>query len=112
TADAAIVGMACLLPGAPSLHAFWDNILKGADAIVEIPKEHWDYRLCFDPEGSAGTGKMRSRWGGFLEPTLFDPVRYGIPPRSIPSIEPAQLLALDRVAAALEDAGYRGQDGP
>jgi len=112
TVDAAIVGMACLLPGAPSLHAFWDNILKGVDAIVEIPKEHWNYRLCFDPKGSAETGKIRSKWGGFLEPTLFDPVRYGIPPSSIPSIEPAQLLALEVVAAALEDAGYRDQDGP
>ena len=33
-------------------------------------------------------------------------MRYGMPPNSLPSIEPLQLLVLEAVRAALTDAGY------
>ncbi|WP_431307074.1 type I polyketide synthase, partial [Candidatus Protofrankia datiscae] len=47
-----------------------------------------------------------SRWGGFLPPVPFDALRFGIPPKSLGSIEPGQLLALEVTARALRDAGY------
>ena len=59
----------------------------------------------FDPDPTA-RDKVYSRWGGFLDDVPFDPVRYGIPPSSLPSIEPLQLLTLEVVRAALDDAGY------
>ena len=36
----------------------------------------------------------------------FDPIALGIPPKSLASIEPFQLLALMTAQAALGDAGY------
>src|SRR5208337_4799404 len=37
---------------------------------------------------------------------------YGMPPSSLPSIEPAQLLALEVARAALTDAGYAERPFP
>ena len=42
----------------------------------------------------------------------FDPLRYGMPPSSLPSIEPLHLLTLEAVRAALDDAGYRDRPFP
>ncbi|MGH8929118.1 MAG: SDR family NAD(P)-dependent oxidoreductase [Egibacteraceae bacterium] len=103
--DIAIIGMSCLLPKAPALEAYWQNILDKVDAIVEIPKDRWDWRAYFDPDPST-PDKIYSRWGGFLDEIPFDPVRYGMPPNSLRSIEPLQLLTLEAVRAALDDAGY------
>jgi acyl transferase domain-containing protein/NAD(P)H-dependent flavin oxidoreductase YrpB (nitropropane dioxygenase family)/NAD(P)-dependent dehydrogenase (short-subunit alcohol dehydrogenase family) len=104
-ADVAIVGMSCILPKAPDVETYWQNVLAGVDAITEVPPERWDWRRYFDEDPSA-LDKVYSRWGGFLDDVVFDPVRYGMPPSSLPSIEPLQLLTLELVRAALDDAGY------
>ena len=103
--DIAIVGMACLLPRAPTLQAFWENILNKVNAIREIPPERWDWRLYYDQDRDA-RDKMCSRWGGFLDDIPFDPAAYGMPPNSLASIEPLQLLTLEVTKWALADAGY------
>ncbi|UGS36425.1 type I polyketide synthase [Capillimicrobium parvum] len=108
-ADAAVVGMACLLPGAPGLPAFWRNVLDGVDAITEIPERRFDWHRWYEPGGD-GPDAISSRWGGFIEEVVFDPLRWGMPPRSLESIEPMQLLALEVAAAALADAGYDGRE--
>jgi len=103
--DIAIVGMACLLPKAPGLDAYWNNILQKVDAITEIPASRWDWKRYYDADPKA-PDKIYSKWGGFLDDVPFDPLRYGMPPNTLPSIEPLQLLTLEVARAALEDAGY------
>ncbi len=49
-ADVAIIGVGCILPGAPEAESFWANILDKVDAIREIPPERWDWRQMFDPD--------------------------------------------------------------
>jgi acyl transferase domain-containing protein/NAD(P)H-dependent flavin oxidoreductase YrpB (nitropropane dioxygenase family)/NAD(P)-dependent dehydrogenase (short-subunit alcohol dehydrogenase family) len=107
----AIVGMAAVFPGAKDIETFWSNSLGGVDAITEVPADRWDWRLYYDPDPKA-PDKICSKWGGFLPDVLFDPLRYGMPPASIPSIEPAQLLALEVARAALADAGYAERSYP
>ncbi|MFD8000719.1 SDR family NAD(P)-dependent oxidoreductase [Streptomyces mirabilis] len=102
--DIAIVGMACMFPGAPDLATFWANVLAGEDAVTEVPATRWDAALYHDPRGAGE--KTPSRWGGFLPEIPFEPLRYGIPPASLPAIEPVQLLALEAARRALEDSGY------
>ncbi|MFB9685221.1 SDR family NAD(P)-dependent oxidoreductase [Amycolatopsis plumensis] len=102
--DIAIVGMACMFPQAPDLAAFWANVLAGADAVTEVPPQRWDTSLYYDPDGQGE--RTPSRWGGFLPEIGFDPLKYGIPPSSLASIEPVQLLALEAAHRALADAGY------
>ncbi len=109
--DIAIIGMACLLPKAPDLRTFWENICNRFDAITEVPRHRWDWRLYYSQDAMA-RDKINSRWGGFLDELAFDPVRYGIPPNTLPSIEPLQLLTLEVARAALEDAGYAARAFP
>ena len=104
-ADVAIIRMSCLLPKAKNLQTYWENILNKVDAITEIPEDRWDWRRYYDPDPKA-RDKVYSRWGGFIDPIPFDPLLYGMPPKSIPSIEPLQLLVLEATRVALEDAGY------
>jgi acyl transferase domain-containing protein/NAD(P)H-dependent flavin oxidoreductase YrpB (nitropropane dioxygenase family)/NAD(P)-dependent dehydrogenase (short-subunit alcohol dehydrogenase family) len=103
--DVAIIGMAGMFPGAPDLASFWSHLLAGHDAVTEVPRERWDPEVYYDPEPRGGD-RSRSRWGGFLPEIPFDPLTFGIPPRSLAAIEPVQLLALQAAAHALADAGY------
>jgi acyl transferase domain-containing protein/NAD(P)H-dependent flavin oxidoreductase YrpB (nitropropane dioxygenase family)/acyl carrier protein len=107
--DIAIVGMAGVFPGAPDIDAYWSNIVRGINAIREVPRERWDPDMYYDPAGVPGQ-TTPSKWGGFLDAVPFDPTRYGIPPRSLSSIDPAQLLSLEVARRALDDAGYGARE--
>ncbi len=107
----AIVGMSCLLPGARDLDRFWTNVLNKTNAIREVPAERWDWKLYFDERREAAD-RVYARWGGFLDPIPFDPAAWGMPPSSLASIEPIQLLALETARAALRDAGYEDRPFP
>ncbi|WP_347807235.1 SDR family NAD(P)-dependent oxidoreductase [Pseudomonas sp. CAU 1711] len=108
-ADIAIIGMGAILPGANTTREYWQNILTKVDAITEIPSHRWDWRLYFDDNRHA-PDKIYSRWGGFLDDLVFDPTRYGMPPKSIESVDPMQLMALDIARQTLADAGYERRD--
>lgn len=103
--DIAIIGIGTLLPKAQDPETYWHNIVHKVSAISEIPADRWDWRLYYDPDPRA-KDKIHSKWGAFLEEIPFDPVRYGIPPNSLKSIDPLQLLTLEVVRQAIEDAGY------
>ncbi len=103
--DIAIVGIGALMPGACDAGSFWQLILGGGDSVGEIPPDRFDYRRWFNEDNSQ-PDTINSKWGGFLDDIPFDPLKYGIPPTAIRSIEPVQLLALVLVDQALNDAGY------
>jgi acyl transferase domain-containing protein/NAD(P)H-dependent flavin oxidoreductase YrpB (nitropropane dioxygenase family) len=103
--DLAIIGMSCLFPKAGDLQTYWENILTKVNAIREIPEDRWNWSRYFDADPQA-RDKVYSKWGGFLDDVPFDPIAYGLPPSSLKSIEPLQLLTLEVVRSALEDAGY------
>jgi acyl transferase domain-containing protein/NAD(P)H-dependent flavin oxidoreductase YrpB (nitropropane dioxygenase family) len=107
----AIIGMASLLPKTPDLQTYWHNILNKVDAVTEVPRDRWDWRQYYSDDPKA-RDKVCSRWGGFLDEIVFDPLLYGMPPSNIPSTEPLQLLTLEVVRKALEDAGYADRTFP
>ncbi|MEP9411408.1 MAG: SDR family NAD(P)-dependent oxidoreductase [Candidatus Brocadia sp.] len=109
--NVAIIGMACILPKAGNLKTYWENILNKVDAITEIPKDRWDWQLYFSQDRNA-RDKVYSKWGGFIEPVPFNPTKYGMPPNTLSSIEPLQLLTLEVVQKAIEDAGYSRRPFP
>src|SRR5918994_3895802 len=101
----AIVGMACRLPGAPDVQAYWRLLRNGVDAIREVPADRWDIAELYDASGSE-PGKMTTRWGGFLDRVdAFDPTFFGISPREAAYMDPQQRLLLETTWEALEDAG-------
>jgi acyl transferase domain-containing protein/NAD(P)H-dependent flavin oxidoreductase YrpB (nitropropane dioxygenase family) len=104
-ADIAIVGIASVLPKASDKREYWENILSKVDAITEIPSHRWDWRLYFDADRNA-RDKIYSKWGGFLDDLVFDPMKYGMPPKSLESVDPMQLMALEVAQRTLVDAGY------
>jgi acyl transferase domain-containing protein/NAD(P)H-dependent flavin oxidoreductase YrpB (nitropropane dioxygenase family)/NADP-dependent 3-hydroxy acid dehydrogenase YdfG/acyl carrier protein len=103
--DIAVVGISCIFPKAADLREYWQNILNKRYAIGEVPKERFDPDVYFDADRRA-KDKIYSKWGGFLGDVTVDPMKFGMPPASLPSIEPMQLVTLEFVQRALADAGY------
>lgn len=105
----AIIGMACIYPGAPDLKSFWQNIVNGVDAISEVPPARWD-PVFYDPESDA-VDRFYCRRGGFVDAHAhFDPLRYGVMPNAVEAADPDQLLSLRIGIEALEDAGYADRE--
>lgn len=104
--DIAVIGLACLYPGAPDLATFWRNILAKVDAITDPPPEAWDPSVVYDPQAN-DNDRVYCRKGGYLGPIAqFDPLEHGIVPRAVEGGEPDQWLALHVARQALRDAGY------
>ncbi|MBI2302160.1 MAG: acyltransferase domain-containing protein [Armatimonadetes bacterium] len=100
-----------MLPGATDVEQYWENILNRVDSVTEVPHDRWDPDIYFDPE-TRGGDHTYSKWGGFLSDVPFDPLEFGIPPRSLYTIEPVHLLALEVTKRALRDAGYERRTYP
>jgi acyl transferase domain-containing protein/NAD(P)H-dependent flavin oxidoreductase YrpB (nitropropane dioxygenase family)/NAD(P)-dependent dehydrogenase (short-subunit alcohol dehydrogenase family) len=109
--DVAIIGLSCFYPKAGSSRTYWENILAKVNGVIEIPPTHWDWKLYYDPDPRA-RDKIVSKWGGFMDDILFDPLWFGITPKSIPCIEPLQLLLLEAVRQGIADAGYTDRPFP
>src|SRR5262249_20076761 len=60
----AIIGMACLFPGAPDLETFWRNVRDGVDAIRDVPPGRWDPAF-YDP-GARAADRFYCRRGGWV----------------------------------------------
>lgn len=111
SAPIAIVGMSCMFPKAQDLESYWQNILDKVDTITEVPETHWDWRNYYDTD-PLKRDRVVSKWGGFLEDVTFEPTKYGIPPSSLASIDPMQILLLEITEAVLADAGYDSRPFP
>jgi acyl transferase domain-containing protein/NADP-dependent 3-hydroxy acid dehydrogenase YdfG len=89
----AVVGAGAFLPGSADLDGFWRNVLTGRDLMTEVPASRWLVEDYYDPDPRA-PDRTYGRRGAFLPGIDFDPVRYGIPPNTLPAIDTSQLLAL------------------
>ncbi|HIF40556.1 MAG TPA: SDR family NAD(P)-dependent oxidoreductase [Planctomycetes bacterium] len=103
--EIAIIGMAGIFPGAGDLDSFWSNVVRGVDSLRDVDPVRWNPEIYCDPDGAPGE-TIPSPRGGFLDPVVLDPTKEGIPPKSMASIEPVQLLSLEIARRALSDAGY------
>lgn len=103
--DIAIVGIAGMFPQARDVREFWGNIVNAVNAVEEVPTHRWRTEDYFSEE-RLKADQVYSRWGGFLRAIKFDPMRWQIPPASLNSIDPVQLLSLEVAWQALVDAGY------
>ena len=103
----AVVGMTAIYPGEPGLEGYWRTITGGRDAIADVPPSHWLIEDYFDPDPKA-TDRTYCKRGGFIDPVLFDPVKFGLPPNALPSTDSAQLLALIAARKTLDEAMRSG----
>jgi acyl transferase domain-containing protein/NADP-dependent 3-hydroxy acid dehydrogenase YdfG len=106
----AVVGLAALMPGARDAAEYWRNIVAGRDLVSDVPASHWSAEDFYDPDPAA-PDKTYCRRGAFLPAIDFDPLAHGLPPATLPAIDPGQLLGLTVADALLADLEH-GLAGP
>ncbi len=103
--DIAIIGMACVFPGAKNLQNYWENILHKVDAVSDPPPD-WEADYFYDPNSDSNDRTYCKR-GGYLGALAeFRPADYGVIPNAVDGTEPDHFLALRAASEALADAGY------
>src|SRR5246127_2978836 len=103
----AIVGAGAILPDAPNVAAFWENVKKGRYSVTEVTPDRWDPAFYYDPDPSA-PDKTYSKIGGWVREWVWDPMKWHlpIPPRVTDAMDQAQKWAIAATRQALEDYGY------
>jgi len=78
--DIAVIGMACVFPGARDLDSYWANNVNQVDAISDVPADRWNSDLFYNlPEGHEV--RIVCTRGGFIPRDIgFNPRRFGIMP--------------------------------
>ncbi|MBN1590426.1 MAG: polyketide synthase, partial [Pirellulales bacterium] len=107
----AIIGMACRLPGANSLEAFWQLLTEGRSGIVEVPPDRLNRQLHYDPERGERS-KTYTSLGGLIEYRPFDASRCPVPPRTLSSAEVGHREVCQVAAEACRHAGMNPFDLP
>ena len=102
--DIAVVGMACRLPGAPDLEAFWRLLREGRDARRELADEHLR-TLGVPAEVLADPGYVKAAMllDGIDQ---FDAGFFGLSPRDAALFDPQHRVWLEVCWEALEHAGH------
>jgi acyl transferase domain-containing protein len=102
--SAAVIGLGCLFPGRPGVAGFWSVVKNGLDTMSGIPSDRFNAADWYDPDPKA-RDRIYVKRGAFLARVPFEPLRYGISPRDMESIDSTQLLGLLAADQALADAG-------
>ena len=103
----AIVGVGAILPDAPNVSAFWENVKNGRYSISEVPPDRWDAAFYYDPDHSA-PDKTYTKIGGWVREAPWEPMKWRIPvpPRVVDAMDGTQKWAIACTREALEDFGY------
>ncbi len=103
----AIVGVGAVLPDAPNVPAFWENIKNSRYSVSEVTADRWDPAFYYDPDPSA-PDKSYSKIGGWVREFPWDPMKWRmpIPPRVVEGMDGAQQWAIACTREVLEDYGY------
>ncbi|MBI3798495.1 MAG: SDR family NAD(P)-dependent oxidoreductase, partial [Deltaproteobacteria bacterium] len=101
----AIIGMACVYPGAHSPEELWENVLAGRRFFRKMPPERLP-RDYFDVDPTA-PGKSYCDLAAVITNWTFDPVAFRIPPVTVEASDVAHWLALSTAKAAIENAKLR-----
>jgi acyl transferase domain-containing protein/acyl carrier protein/NAD(P)-dependent dehydrogenase (short-subunit alcohol dehydrogenase family) len=103
----AIVGLGAVLPDAPNVAAFWENVKTSRYSITDVTPDRWDPTLYYDPDPAA-PDKSYSKIGGWVRDYPWEPMKWrlAIPPRVADAMDATQKWAIACTRQALEDYGY------
>jgi PfaB family protein len=97
----AVVGMACLFPGAPDLNTFWQNIINKVDATGEVPRDRWiiepDVMYHCDPMPD----KAFSKRACLIHDFKFDPKGFDLDEKLLKELDPLHQMVLSTGREAL-----------
>ncbi len=74
----AIVGAGAVLPDAPNVAAFWENVKNGRYSISDVTPDRWDPALYYDADPNA-PDKTYSKIGGWVREYAWDPMKWRLP---------------------------------
>ncbi|MCP4674508.1 MAG: 3-oxoacyl-ACP reductase, partial [Deltaproteobacteria bacterium] len=98
----AIVGTGTLFPESLDSMALWRNIIEGKDLITDVPPSHWMISDYYDEDIKAGL-KTYSKRGAFLPEVDFNPMEFGMPPKTMTATDTVQTLSLLVCKKLIED---------
>jgi acyl transferase domain-containing protein/acyl carrier protein/NAD(P)-dependent dehydrogenase (short-subunit alcohol dehydrogenase family) len=103
----AIVGLGAVMPDAPNVAAFWENIKSSRYCITDVTPDRWDPALYYDPDPAA-PDKSYSKIGGWVRDYEWEPMKWklAIPPRVVSAMDATQKWAIGCTRQALQDYGY------
>lgn len=113
-APIAIVGRACVLPGALSATELWERVVRGDDLITQVPAGRWkmspDDVLCDGDDDRPGSSADRT-WsdrGGYVDgfDAVFDPTGFHLASDEIAGLDPVFQWTFHTAREALRDAGH------
>lgn len=111
----AVVGRACVLPGALSPTALWDRVVNGDDLISAVPADRWKMDpadvMC-DAADDDTSDRIWSDRGGYVHDfeSVFDPHGFAIPADEIVAVDPVFQWTFHTAREALRDAGHDDVD--
>ncbi|EAW12049.1 putative polyketide synthase [Aspergillus clavatus NRRL 1] len=98
----AVIGMACLVPGADDLEGYWSILSRGQSQHTEVPLERFSMQTPFrelDPS--------RKWYGNFIaDYDAFDHKFFKKSPRESASADPQHRLIMQLAYQAVEQSGY------
>ncbi len=100
----AVVGMACVFPGAHSPIELWQNVLAGRRAFRKAPAERLPLDSYYDPNPET-PDKTYSDQIAVITDWIFNPAEFHIPPVTVEATDPTHWLALWTAREAFRDAG-------
>ena len=104
-APLAIVGMACRLPGADGLEAFWQLLHQGGYPIEPMSESKLDRERYFHPE-KGRRGKTYADIGGFVSERELDWSLLNLTPEEAQQWDECHLNFCEVAARACQHAGY------
>ena len=112
----AIVGRACVLPGAMSPQELWDLVVAGKDVIRPAPVDRWRIAAehVLDASGSNTSCPDRA-WtdrGGYVRgfEQRFDPSGFAVAEKDVLALDPLFQWVLHTAREALRDARTRANN--
>ena len=103
----AIIGMACLFPGARTPAEFWENLERGRSTTSTATAAEMvlDPAQYYDPVRGR-RDRYYSIRGGFVRNVQFDPTGYALPAEHLAGLDVVFQWPLAVAREALRDAGY------
>jgi hypothetical protein len=109
-APIAIVGQACILPGANSVEALWRNIVGGASSISSAPASRWGLpkHTAMSRDGATVATSVDRTWsdaGGYVSNYVFDAQGFQRSSAELSALDPLFHWVLGGVRETLQSIG-------
>ncbi|MBW2389030.1 MAG: beta-ketoacyl synthase, partial [Deltaproteobacteria bacterium] len=112
----AIIGRACVLPGAMNPQELWDLVVSGKDVIGPAPADRWgiaaEHALAASRSDASCPDRAWTDHGGYVREfeQRFDPSGFAIAEEDVAALDPLFRWVLHTAREALRDAGPRASN--